>query len=103
MPPRCSWNTVSSWPIPSGPARNCWSGCKPGVEAAVARRDVPVVSTLKVQRDIDQANHRGNFHQRADNRRECLARIDPEHRDGYRDRQLEVVAGRGEGKVADFE
>jgi hypothetical protein len=34
---------------------------------------VPVVSALKVQRDIDQANHRWNFNQRANYRRERLA------------------------------
>src|SRR5271170_6001567 len=98
MPPRCSWRTVSSSPIPSTPAMSCCSGCKLGADSAAFDRDLAVVSALEVKRNVDQANHRWNLDQRADHRGKRLTRIDPDHPNRYGDGKFKIVAGRGEGE-----
>ena len=47
---------------------------------------------------VDQADHDRDLDERADDRGEGLARVDPEDGHGHGDGQLEVVAGGGEGQ-----
>ena len=44
-----------------------------------------------MKRYVDQGDHHGHFHQRADDRGKLSSRVDPEDRDRYGDRQFEIV------------
>ena len=56
------------------------------------------ISALKAQGHIDQADEHRYLDQGADDRGECLARIDAEDGHGHGDGQFEVVGRRGEAQ-----
>ena len=55
-----------------------------------------VEASPEPERHVHEADHHGHLDEGSDHCREGRAAIDPKHRDGHRDRQLEVVAGGSE-------
>ena len=69
-----------------------WSG-----SIGDARLGAGVVPASGPQRDVDEPDEDGDLDERADDAGEGLAGGDAEHPDRDGDRELEVVAGGGEG------
>ena len=66
--------------------------------ANVSDGPLSVIAPPEIEGHVHQADQDRHLNEGADNRRESLAGVDAEDRHGHGDRQLEVVAGGGEGQ-----